>query len=124
MGKSKKQQQQHPEDVLSLAHWSGSAYSAAQFSAVASPPAIALSKKGFFGGGGGLSSSANSTKAPSTYVEMPLQSIDHDDLRQGSLYIIKIRNVALSLFEGWDDDMCCFAILRSDSTPMRWSEAR
>ncbi|CAO3643806.1 unnamed protein product [Cunninghamella blakesleeana] len=52
------------------------------------------------------------------------QFIDHDDLIQGSLYILKVKIVTIGLFEGWNDDMCCFSVLRSDTGSMRWSEAR
>ncbi|ORZ13293.1 hypothetical protein BCR42DRAFT_493349 [Absidia repens] len=52
------------------------------------------------------------------------QPIDHENLVQGSLYIIKVKIVTISLFEGWNDDMCCFSVLRSDTGSMRWSEAR
>ncbi|RUP46164.1 hypothetical protein BC936DRAFT_147274 [Jimgerdemannia flammicorona] len=51
-------------------------------------------------------------------------SLDPDSLQQGELYICKIKLVKLALFEGWNDDMCCFSLLREESTPMRWSEAR
>ncbi|KAL0073284.1 hypothetical protein J3Q64DRAFT_1182228 [Phycomyces blakesleeanus] len=53
-----------------------------------------------------------------------LQQIDHNDLIQGNLYILKISLIVVGLFQGWDDDMCCFVILRSDVSSMRWSEAR
>ncbi|KAI8084880.1 uncharacterized protein BX664DRAFT_338006 [Halteromyces radiatus] len=52
------------------------------------------------------------------------QSIENENLVQGSLYIIKVKIVTISLFEGWNDDMCCFSVLRSDTGSMRWSEAR
>ncbi|SAM04215.1 hypothetical protein [Absidia glauca] len=52
------------------------------------------------------------------------QPIHHDNLVQGSLYIMKVKIVTISLFEGWNDDMCCFSVLRSDTGSMRWSEAR
>ncbi|OZJ02951.1 hypothetical protein BZG36_04614 [Bifiguratus adelaidae] len=47
-----------------------------------------------------------------------------EDLMQGSLYLIKINQPKLALFEGWNDDMCCFSMLRDEHSPMRWSEAR
>ncbi|ORY98179.1 hypothetical protein BCR43DRAFT_524226 [Syncephalastrum racemosum] len=103
--------------VARLARWSAtSAYSAANFSTMSPPPPPPESKKLL-----GFGSSSKNIPAP---VEPSLLPIEHDDLKQGCLYIVKIRNVSVALFEGWDDDMCCFAVLRSDSTPMRWSEAR
>ncbi|CEG71342.1 hypothetical protein RMATCC62417_07092 [Rhizopus microsporus] len=56
--------------------------------------------------------------------DAPFVPVHYDQLQQGSLYIIKIKQVSLALFEGWNDDMCCFSILRSEVEPMRWSEAR
>ncbi|KAI8644640.1 hypothetical protein BD408DRAFT_413027 [Parasitella parasitica] len=56
--------------------------------------------------------------------DAPFVSIHHDNLQQGALYIIKIKQVSLALFEGWNDDMCCFSILRSEVEPLRWSDAR
>ncbi|KAI7853884.1 hypothetical protein BDC45DRAFT_146306 [Circinella umbellata] len=53
-----------------------------------------------------------------------LEPVHHDDLTKGSLYIVKINHVSITLFEGWDDEMCCFSILRSEAVPLRWSEAR
>lgn len=50
--------------------------------------------------------------------------LEPETLEQGKLYLCKIRFVKLALFEGWNDDMCCFSLLREDATPMRWSEAR
>ncbi|CAO3584265.1 unnamed protein product [Absidia cylindrospora] len=79
------------------------------------------------------------------------QPIDHENLVQGFFYIMKVKIVTISLFEGWNDDMCCFSVLRkeqyfnsydfflyaqkdtvlkclfyigSDTGSMRWSEAR
>ncbi|KAI9008909.1 hypothetical protein CLU79DRAFT_497595 [Phycomyces nitens] len=63
----------------------------------------------------------NSALAPANII---LQQLDHNDLVQGSLYILKISLIVVGLFQGWDDDMCCFVILRSDVASMRWSEAR
>lgn len=55
------------------------------------------------------------------------QSINYENLVQGSLYILKVKIVTISLFEGivqkrktqtdigflgWNDDMCCFSVLR------------
>ncbi|KAI9258239.1 hypothetical protein BY458DRAFT_283653 [Sporodiniella umbellata] len=57
-------------------------------------------------------------------INTPLLKTHHDQLQQGSLYILKIKKVTLALFEGWDDEMCCFSILRADADPMRWSETR
>ncbi|KAF1803502.1 hypothetical protein V8B55DRAFT_1506074 [Mucor lusitanicus] len=56
--------------------------------------------------------------------DAPFVNIHHDKLQQGALYIIKIKQVSLAMFEGWNDDMCCFSILRSEVEPLRWSEAR
>lgn len=98
---------------------STSAYSSANFSTLSPPPVESKKLLGF-----------GSSK--SVIVESALEPIEHDDLKQGSLYIIKIRNVSVALFEGtslprlfdannrlntgiilgWDDDMCCFAVLR------------
>ncbi|KAI9319075.1 hypothetical protein BX666DRAFT_2025414 [Dichotomocladium elegans] len=97
-------------DAAQMPHWSGS-----QFSFVPPPPIEHSNKK--------ILSFGSSNKIV-TMSEGTIQSVEHDDLKQGSLYIVKIRNVSVALFQGWDDDMCCFAVLRSDSTPMRWSEAR
>ncbi|KAI8140318.1 hypothetical protein BJV82DRAFT_623492 [Fennellomyces sp. T-0311] len=96
---------------VGVPRWSGSAYSAANFSIMSPPPPENKKLLGF-----------GSSKP--IVMDVALQPVEHDDLKQGSLYIVKIRNVSVALFEGWDDDMCCFAVLRSDSTPMRWSEAR
>jgi len=52
---------------------------------------------------------------------MPL---DVNALVEGKLYLCKIKFVKLSLFEGCDDDMYCFSLLREEASPMRWSEAR
>ncbi|KAI8375069.1 hypothetical protein EDC96DRAFT_572194 [Choanephora cucurbitarum] len=56
-----------------------------------------------------------------------LEMVPFSELQQGELYIIKIKLVVIALFQGWDDDMCCFSVLRSDlvtDLPIRWSEAR
>ncbi|ORX61715.1 hypothetical protein DM01DRAFT_1380550 [Hesseltinella vesiculosa] len=53
-----------------------------------------------------------------------LHPIEHEELKQGDLYVLKIHLVSIGLFQGWNDDMCCFAILRSDVHPLRWSHAR
>ncbi|ORX50879.1 hypothetical protein DM01DRAFT_1384621 [Hesseltinella vesiculosa] len=50
--------------------------------------------------------------------------IAHDDLVQGSLYILQLKLISIGLFEGWDDDMCCFSLLRTEAATMRWSRAR
>ncbi|KAI7876587.1 hypothetical protein K492DRAFT_172406 [Lichtheimia hyalospora FSU 10163] len=113
MGKSKKSNTD--DTALQMARWSGSAYSTAQFSLASPPPELPNKKILGFGSSG---------QAKPIMVDDPLPVIEHDDLKQGSLYIIKIRNVCVALFEGWDDDMCCFSVLRSEATPMRWSEAR
>ncbi|SAL95768.1 hypothetical protein [Absidia glauca] len=63
-------------------------------------------------------------KGSTALWEGTLQPLDHEDLKQGALYIIKIHHVSVGLFQGWNDDMCCFAVLRSENTPMRWSQAR
>ncbi|RUS13187.1 hypothetical protein BC937DRAFT_86185 [Endogone sp. FLAS-F59071] len=51
-------------------------------------------------------------------------SIEPEELQQGMLYLLQINGVKLALFEGWNDDMCCFNLLREDASPMRWSESR
>ncbi|KAG2223089.1 hypothetical protein INT45_008937 [Circinella minor] len=111
MIKSKKNNAKNADEAARLARWSSSAYSTTNFSVVTP---LAPENKKLLGFG-----------SPKQYVaDVGLKPIEHDDLKQGSLYIVKIRNVSVALFEGWDDDMCCFAVLRSESTPMRWSEAR
>ncbi|KAI9304658.1 hypothetical protein BJ944DRAFT_288467 [Cunninghamella echinulata] len=70
------------------------------------------------------SSTSHDRKIASGLWEGTLQPIEHEDLKQGALYIIKIHHVSVGLFQGWNDDMCCFAVLRSENTPMRWSQAR
>ncbi|CDH55481.1 hypothetical protein RO3G_07549 [Lichtheimia corymbifera JMRC:FSU:9682] len=112
MGRNKNNNNNGPE-AARMASWAGS-----QFSLMSPTPVEPNhNNKKLLGFGG------SSTKVL-TMMESGLETIEHDDLKQGSLYIVKIRNVSVALFEGWDDDMCCFAVLRSDSTPMRWSEAR
>ncbi|KAG2210219.1 hypothetical protein INT47_003204 [Mucor saturninus] len=69
-------------------------------------------------------SSPNSASIPPLSSDAPFAHVHHDQLQQGSLYIIKIKQVSLAMFEGWNDDMCCFSILRSEVEPLRWSEAR
>ncbi|KAI8334024.1 hypothetical protein BC941DRAFT_433638 [Chlamydoabsidia padenii] len=51
-------------------------------------------------------------KGSAALWEGTLQPLDHEDLKQGALYIIKIHHVSVGLFQGWNDDMCCFAVLR------------
>ncbi|KAI9025285.1 hypothetical protein CLU79DRAFT_744872 [Phycomyces nitens] len=70
------------------------------------------------------SSQTDKKNAGQSMFDGPLESLEHDDLKQGSLYILKINQVSVTLFEGWNDDLCCFSVLRMDATPMRWSEAR
>jgi len=54
-----------------------------------------------------------------------INQLDTDSLRQGQLYLIRVRMVKLALFEGWNDDSCLvFSILRDEHTPMRWSEGK
>ncbi|ORY89874.1 hypothetical protein BCR43DRAFT_499627 [Syncephalastrum racemosum] len=67
------------------------------------------------------SQSASSSEKAAAASFLP---IEHENLVQGSLYIVQIHHVTIALFEGWDDDMCCFSVLRSTADPMRWSEAR
>ncbi|KAI7888363.1 uncharacterized protein EV154DRAFT_518040 [Mucor mucedo] len=65
-----------------------------------------------------------STKTSSIHEES-LELVSFNDLQQGELYIIKIKLIAIALFQGWDDEMCCFSILRTDLLEdLRWSEAR
>ncbi|KAK4514685.1 uncharacterized protein ATC70_002286 [Mucor velutinosus] len=56
------------------------------------------------------------------------EALDHvtlNELQQGELYILKIKLIVVALFQGWDDDMCCFSVLRTDLLDeLRWSEAR
>ncbi|RUS34670.1 hypothetical protein BC938DRAFT_479190 [Jimgerdemannia flammicorona] len=64
---------------------------------------------------------------PKVKEEIPMKEavpLEPEDLQQGKLYLLKINSVKLALFEGWNDDMCCFNLLREDAVPMRWSEAR
>ncbi|KAI7867819.1 hypothetical protein BDF14DRAFT_1881436 [Spinellus fusiger] len=74
------------------------------------------------------SAHANSKHNPKSNLlpiaERTLEAIDHNDLVQGVTYILKINHIVLGLFQGWDDDMCCFLVLRSDISLMRWSKAR
>ncbi|KAI7882323.1 hypothetical protein K492DRAFT_193583 [Lichtheimia hyalospora FSU 10163] len=112
MGRNKNNNNNGPE-AARMASWAGS-----QFSLMSPTPVEPNHNNKKLLGFGGSSSKVL------TMMESGLETIEHDDLKQGSLYIVKIRNVSVALFEGWDDDMCCFAVLRSESTPMRWSEAR
>ncbi|OAD78633.1 hypothetical protein PHYBLDRAFT_163730 [Phycomyces blakesleeanus NRRL 1555(-)] len=66
------------------------------------------------------SSQADKKNAGQSIFDGPLESLEHDELKQGSLYILKINQVSVTLFEGWNDDLCCFSVLRMDATPMRW----
>ncbi|CAO3584508.1 unnamed protein product [Absidia cylindrospora] len=70
------------------------------------------------------SNTVHDRKGSAALWEGTLQPLDHEDLKQGALYIIKIHHVSVGLFQGWNDDMCCFAVLRSENIPMRWSQAR
>ncbi|CAO3623782.1 unnamed protein product [Mucor hiemalis] len=68
--------------------------------------------------------SPESVKTSSIHEEY-LDVVPLNELQQGELYIIKIKLIAIALFQGWDDDMCCFTILRTDLLEeLRWSEAR
>lgn len=89
MGKNKKSNTD--DTALQMARWSGSAYSAAQFSLASPPPELPNKKILGFGSSG---------QPKPIMVDDPLPNIEHDDLKQGSLYIIKIRNVCVALFEG------------------------
>ncbi|KAG2231005.1 hypothetical protein INT48_001612 [Thamnidium elegans] len=61
----------------------------------------------------------------SSIHEESLDLVPTNELQQGQLYIIKIKLIAIALFQGWDDEMCCFSILRTDLLEdLRWSEAR
>jgi hypothetical protein len=71
--------------------------------------------------------SNESTKTASIHEET-LDHVPTNQLQQGELYIIKIKLIAIALFQGklynisydsfthrclgWDDDMCCFSVLR------------
>ena len=72
---------------VAVPRWSGSAYSAANFSVMSPPPPENKKLLGF-----------GSSKP--IVMDFALQPIGHDDLKQGSLYIVKIRNVSVALFEG------------------------
>ncbi|KAI8974996.1 hypothetical protein BDB01DRAFT_908582 [Pilobolus umbonatus] len=68
--------------------------------------------------------SVDSSNTDPNHEEM-LEPVPVSELRQGELYIIKIKLIAIGLFQGWDDDMCCFFLLRTDRLEeLRWSEAR
>ena len=88
MVKSKKNSaNKNADEAARLARWSSSAYSANNFSVVTPPPPENKKLLGF--------------GSPKQYVvDIALKSIEHDDLKQGSLYIVKIRNVSVALFEG------------------------
>ncbi|GAA5803403.1 hypothetical protein HPULCUR_008883 [Helicostylum pulchrum] len=65
-----------------------------------------------------------SVKTSSVHEEA-LDLVPINELQQGQLYIVKIKLIAIALFQGWDDEMCCFSILRTDLLEdLRWSEAR
>ncbi|KAI9340611.1 hypothetical protein BD770DRAFT_399570 [Pilaira anomala] len=67
----------------------------------------------------------NESIKTSSIHEESLDLVQINDLQQGQLYIIKIKLIAIGLFQGWDDEMCCFTILRTDLLEdLRWSEAR
>ncbi|SAL96508.1 hypothetical protein [Absidia glauca] len=70
------------------------------------------------------STTVHDRKGSAALWEGSLEPLEHEDLKQGALYIIKIHHVSVGLFQGWNDDMCCFAVLRSENVPMRWSQAR
>ncbi|ORZ16307.1 hypothetical protein BCR42DRAFT_414771 [Absidia repens] len=72
----------------------------------------------------GQSNSVHDRKDSAALWEGSLQPLEHEDLKQGALYIIKIHRVSVGLFQGWNDDMCCFTVLRSENEPLRWSHAR
>ncbi|GAA5805249.1 hypothetical protein HPULCUR_010763 [Helicostylum pulchrum] len=69
-------------------------------------------------------SSAGMSSIPPLSSDAPFTHVHHEQLQQGGLYIIKIKQVSVAMFEGWNDDMCCFSILRSEVEPLRWSDAR
>lgn len=58
------------------------------------------------------SAPAESTNATSIHEEY-LDQVTLNEMQQGELYILKIKLIAVALFQGWDDDMCCFSILRT-----------
>ncbi|KAG2172026.1 hypothetical protein INT43_001503 [Umbelopsis isabellina] len=74
-------------------------------------------------GGGSTRTGAGSIAGGNQALTL-VEPLDPEDLKQGQLYIVKISLVKLALFEGWQDDMCCWSVLRDESKPMRWSEAR
>jgi len=53
-----------------------------------------------------------------------LKELKAQELKQGSVYILKMDSAKIALFEGWNDELCTFSILRNEMNPMRWSEAR
>jgi hypothetical protein len=44
--------------------------------------------------------SPNSASVPPLSTDAPFPHVHHDQLQQGSLYIIKIKQVSLAMFEG------------------------
>lgn len=56
--------------------------------------------------------SAKSTNTTSIYEES-LDQVTLNELQQGELYILKIKLIVVALFQGWNDDMCCFSVLRT-----------
>lgn len=88
MGRNKNNNNNGPE-AARMASWAGS-----QFSLMSPTPVEPIhNNKKLLGFGG------SSTKVINM-MESGLESIEHDDLKQGSLYIVKIRNVSVALFEG------------------------
>ncbi|CEP18363.1 hypothetical protein [Parasitella parasitica] len=76
---------------------------------------ITLKKLARWGPSSSVPSQASASKTqtiPPLSNDAPFVNIHHDNLQQGSLYIIKIKQVSLALFEG------------SEMEPLRWSEAR
>ncbi|KAI8344442.1 hypothetical protein BC941DRAFT_10051 [Chlamydoabsidia padenii] len=55
---------------------------------------------------------SDSKKHSASLETSSFQPIDYENLVQGSIYIMKVKIVTISLFEGWNDDMCCFSVLR------------
>ncbi|KAI8881579.1 hypothetical protein K501DRAFT_334654 [Backusella circina FSU 941] len=65
-----------------------------------------------------------STTTSEIHEEVP-ENLTMDELQQGELYIVKCKLVVIALFQGWNDEMCCFSILRTDMIDdLRWYEAR
>ncbi|KAG1231056.1 hypothetical protein G6F35_001760 [Rhizopus arrhizus] len=66
-----------------------------------------------------------SIKSAHSNSEDCLGLVTLSELKQGELYIIKIKLVTIALFQGWQDEVCCFYVLRTDLADLlRWSEAR